>query len=214
MVLSQLITYAMYATFRTEFCGGGTGLRCIKNCVNRKDGDYQSCKGCNVYATCSNGILYDERPCAPSNPPLVWDDVVKRCQWRSTTCRKCWAFGSALVNECPRGLDPFNASLFRIESDLRVINGDDWQRAYSIWLLRLKLFPMSFAACVIAELQYTVYAELRWIKNPLHRFKYWGPFKILILDGNVMDKISILNREIIFDLYYCAFRMTVLFIIQ
>ena len=47
------------------------------------DGDYQSCQGCHVYATCSNEILYDNRPC-PAD--LVWDDNAKRCEWISTTC--------------------------------------------------------------------------------------------------------------------------------
>ena len=47
------------------------------------DGDYQSCLGCDVYATCSNELLYDERPC-PAN--LVWDDNAKRCEYESATC--------------------------------------------------------------------------------------------------------------------------------
>ena len=53
------------------------------------DGDYQSCKTCERYVSCSNGILFDDRPCANNRPgekPLVWDDVKKRCEYESTTC--------------------------------------------------------------------------------------------------------------------------------
>ena len=55
----------------------------MSSCSGVSDGDYMSCQGCNVYATCSNGLLYDGRPC-PAN--LVWDDNLKRCEWESTTC--------------------------------------------------------------------------------------------------------------------------------
>ena len=43
----------------------------------------QSCIECHVYATCSNGDLYDNRPC-PAD--LAWDDNKKRCQYTSDTC--------------------------------------------------------------------------------------------------------------------------------
>ena len=56
---------------------------CITSCTGLSDGDYQSCLGCTVYASCSNERLYDNRPC-PSG--LVWDDHLKRCEWVSTTC--------------------------------------------------------------------------------------------------------------------------------
>lgn len=62
------------------------GENCITTCQGMADGDYQSCQGCMYYATCSNGILYDERPC-PSD--LVWDDNLKRCEWTSDTCGGC-----------------------------------------------------------------------------------------------------------------------------
>jgi len=65
-------------------CSHGTGPTCITSCRGRTNGDYQSCKGCDVYATCSNGLLRDERPCAPGG--LVWDDKKKRCERTSTTC--------------------------------------------------------------------------------------------------------------------------------
>ena len=71
-------------TTTTEADPTGTGASCITSCNGRSNGDYQSCIGCDVYATCSNGYLYDERPCAPGG--LVWDDNVKRCEWESATC--------------------------------------------------------------------------------------------------------------------------------
>ena len=56
---------------------------CISSCAGLSDGDYQSCQGCQVYATCSNERLYDNRLCPAG---LVWDDNLKRCEWVSTTC--------------------------------------------------------------------------------------------------------------------------------
>lgn len=57
--------------------------QCIQNCKHVRNGYYHSCKGCNVYATCANGRIYDNRPC-PSN--LLWNDLIKRCDWESSTC--------------------------------------------------------------------------------------------------------------------------------
>ncbi|KAI0236321.1 hypothetical protein LSAT2_013114, partial [Lamellibrachia satsuma] len=51
------------------------GSNCVADCAGVNNGDYQSCIGCHVYVTCSNGIKYNNRPC-PAN--LVWDDNVKR----------------------------------------------------------------------------------------------------------------------------------------
>ena len=56
---------------------------CVSSCEGMEDGDYQSCEGCHVYATCSNEILHDNRPCPDG---LVWDDNAKRCEWTSDTC--------------------------------------------------------------------------------------------------------------------------------
>ena len=62
-----------------------TGSGCIDSCEGLTAGDYQSCKGCNVYASCNDGqIHYDERPCAAD---LVWDDNAKMCLYESTTCQ-------------------------------------------------------------------------------------------------------------------------------
>lgn len=97
--------------------GAGTGPVCVTSCEGRKDGDYQSCRGCNVYATCANGILYDERQCTPSAPgapPLVWDDTLKRCEYNSETCKTCGSninkssvvgTGPACITSCAGRLD-------------------------------------------------------------------------------------------------------------
>ena len=58
---------------------------CVSDCSGMPNGDYQSCETCERFVTCSNGHYYD-MPCAPSDPPLVWDDVKKRCEYESTTC--------------------------------------------------------------------------------------------------------------------------------
>ncbi|KAI0215187.1 hypothetical protein LSAT2_032773 [Lamellibrachia satsuma] len=51
---------------------GYTGSACIWNCAGKTTGDYQSCRGCHVYASCTTaGNLVDNSPC-PAN--LVWND--------------------------------------------------------------------------------------------------------------------------------------------
>ena len=60
-----------------------TGPKCVASCTGVDDGDYQSCTGCDVYATCSNGAIYDNRSCPTG---LLWNDNVKRCEWTSPTC--------------------------------------------------------------------------------------------------------------------------------
>ena len=61
-----------------------TGANCVISCANQPNGDYQSCNGCGVYVTCSNGITFDNRPCAPVG--LAWNDKIKACDWTSPTC--------------------------------------------------------------------------------------------------------------------------------
>ena len=56
---------------------------CVKKCKNKADGDYQSCKGCHVYLSCSNEVIYDERPCPTDE---LWDDKYKDCLPTSATC--------------------------------------------------------------------------------------------------------------------------------
>jgi len=63
-----------------ETQGGAYYHGCAWNCKFRKDGDYASCLGCDVYATCSNGQLIDNRPCPEG---LVWNKRKGRCSSRS-----------------------------------------------------------------------------------------------------------------------------------
>ncbi|KAI0240872.1 hypothetical protein LSAT2_008326 [Lamellibrachia satsuma] len=63
-----------------------TGPSCIKSCRGQPNGDYQSCRGCHVYVTCSNWRMFPDRPCPAK---LVWDDSRKRCEWSSKTCVNC-----------------------------------------------------------------------------------------------------------------------------
>lgn len=58
---------------------------CVQDCFGLPNGDYQSCYGCRVFVTCSNSLTYDYRPCPWL---LVWDDLSKRCMWRSRTCKE------------------------------------------------------------------------------------------------------------------------------
>ena len=95
VLLRGKFTLNIFTTFPPAFPDGPlipdkltTGPACIEGCKGRPDGDYQSCKACDVYATCSNEILYDERPCAygKNNKQPVWDDEKKRCMWKTDTC--------------------------------------------------------------------------------------------------------------------------------
>ena len=45
--------------------------RCVASCKNAADGDYQSCRGCDVYVSCVGGIIYDNRPCTEQNGVVV-----------------------------------------------------------------------------------------------------------------------------------------------
>ena len=56
---------------------------CIESCKNVPDGNYHSCLGCHVYASCGNGVFFDGRPCPTG---LVWDDNFKLCLGASSTC--------------------------------------------------------------------------------------------------------------------------------
>ena len=60
---------------------------CIKSCIGRADGDYQSCYTCDGYILCSNGNTINI-PCAPSFPgrPLHWDNIKEKCVYNSSTC--------------------------------------------------------------------------------------------------------------------------------
>ena len=62
------------------------GNKCVLDCYSMPDGDYQSCKTCGRFVSCSNGRYYD-MPCPPD---YVWDDNKKRCSWESKTCPCVW----------------------------------------------------------------------------------------------------------------------------
>jgi hypothetical protein len=64
---------------------------CVASCWGLPDGDYQSCYGCTVYATCAGGVLYDNRPCETN---YVWDDITKDCLYYSTICGTGTSFGT------------------------------------------------------------------------------------------------------------------------
>ncbi|KAH3701466.1 discoidin, CUB and LCCL domain-containing protein 2-like [Dreissena polymorpha] len=57
--------------------------QCITSCLGRANGDYQSCTGCDVYITCVWSSMYANRPCPKMQQ---WDDNLKRCDIKSTTC--------------------------------------------------------------------------------------------------------------------------------
>ncbi|XP_055996160.1 uncharacterized protein LOC125647711 [Ostrea edulis] len=68
-------------------CGNRVNITvglCVDDCTNVDDGDYQSCRTCHGYITCSNQLIF-RRNCSDSF--LVWDDILKRCEWNSDTCR-------------------------------------------------------------------------------------------------------------------------------
>jgi len=66
-----------------------SGPTCITSCTyGLPDGYYQLCKGCDVYANCSNGELACELSCGYEEQ-LFWDDNEKCCVSHSTTCQSC-----------------------------------------------------------------------------------------------------------------------------
>ena len=81
---SQLFGSYRKIRFPAE-CNGKKGSVCVRSCTRRQDGDYQSCESCHKYITCTSGKIV-HRPCAGST---VWDDNIKKCEWKSTTCRSC-----------------------------------------------------------------------------------------------------------------------------
>ncbi len=53
-------------------------------CKDHKNGNYASCKGCELFVSCSNGI-YTLMECPHK---LQWDDDKRQCEYESTTCGK------------------------------------------------------------------------------------------------------------------------------
>nr|XP_022289547.1 uncharacterized protein LOC111101347 [Crassostrea virginica] len=66
---------------------------CIKSCIGRADGDYQSCYTCDGYILCSNGNTINIS-CAPSFPdrPVHWDNIKGNCVYNSNTCDPTYIF--------------------------------------------------------------------------------------------------------------------------
>jgi hypothetical protein len=87
-IFSELSDNHIYCR-KKRTCTHDTGGPCITSCHGRVNGEYQSCKGCGVYATCKDGVLKDDLPCAPEPDGrlLFWDENTKKCQWESETCR-------------------------------------------------------------------------------------------------------------------------------
>ena len=54
-----------------------------ERCKTLPNGIYQSCQGCDVYAQCIHGRLYDGIKCHPGK---VYDDTAKQCIYWSSTC--------------------------------------------------------------------------------------------------------------------------------
>ena len=79
-----IIIFSFIHTFPCVFTSG-TNTHCVDKCKNRDNGNYQSCNGCNVYVTCINGQMIDNRPCAGGTE---WDDIQRTCvaPGNSTTC--------------------------------------------------------------------------------------------------------------------------------
>lgn len=60
---------------------------CVNNCINRDDGDYQSCYTCHGFVKCSNKIIhYMNCSVGHPNKPLMWDNIKRRCDETSHTC--------------------------------------------------------------------------------------------------------------------------------
>ncbi|KAK2179193.1 hypothetical protein NP493_508g01039 [Ridgeia piscesae] len=91
------ITLAMVLTLKDVEVSAETttGSNCIRDCTGRNDTDYQSCNGCNVYATCLNGIITDNQPCPAG---LVWDEEEHSCEYTSPTCSLVTA--TICVDDC------------------------------------------------------------------------------------------------------------------
>ena len=60
----------------------------MSSCVGMTDGDYQSCNDCEVFVSCSNENITDNRSCPLGNDGrrLRWDDNTKTCERESQTC--------------------------------------------------------------------------------------------------------------------------------
>ena len=50
---------------------------CVESCQNLKDGNYPSCHSCDVFVTCSNEDIVDDRPCPGET---IWNHEKKSCE--------------------------------------------------------------------------------------------------------------------------------------
>jgi len=96
-----------------------TKFDCVSNCVGVVSGDYQSCLGCNVYVSCADGVIHDNRPCAEQ---LVWDDNKKTCDYSSTTCHSTTS--TNCVADCENKADGNYASCLDCQSYASCSNGE------------------------------------------------------------------------------------------
>merc|ERR1711921_54237 len=69
---------------RTKKLGHAINSCRLENRELLPNGDYQSFISCTVYATCVEGFLIDNRPCAAGAGN--WDDYKKACVRNSKTC--------------------------------------------------------------------------------------------------------------------------------
>ena len=61
-----------------------TGPTCVPSCQGQKPGNYQYCRGCQMYVSCIEGEKMARIPCPDD---MVWDDKLKKCATSSTTCK-------------------------------------------------------------------------------------------------------------------------------
>ncbi|ESO90651.1 hypothetical protein LOTGIDRAFT_163872 [Lottia gigantea] len=60
---------------------------CISTCNGRRNGSYQSCAGCTFYVNCFNGSFNGVAcPVVFGRFQTFWDDNLKTCVFRSSTC--------------------------------------------------------------------------------------------------------------------------------
>ncbi|ELU17639.1 hypothetical protein CAPTEDRAFT_209071 [Capitella teleta] len=66
-----------------------SGTNGISSCVELPDGDYASCVSCEMYASCVNGEMIDQRICATdgNGKRTVWNEAEKRCDFDSDFCQ-------------------------------------------------------------------------------------------------------------------------------
>ncbi|KAK2159251.1 hypothetical protein NP493_1732g00011 [Ridgeia piscesae] len=130
-----------------------TGSACIRSCKTARNGDHQSCDGCHMYVTCSNGGMYNHRPCPAG---LMWNDNKKRCDWKSRTC-KCIVFpkGPAVDGQwsewdpwdtcsvtCGGGTGVANADCSQCICDLDVVEGRVIDRATDLGLADVNIYTV------------------------------------------------------------------------